>query len=140
MRLKKATWYEIPTYWPLVEHWVVAALEGRCIAYTSADLYAECLARELQLWLALEDETPQAVAITRLDVSERAKVCTVLVTSGEEMTAWLHFEADVAAWAAAQDCDAVEAWGRKGWERPLKSRGYTPVYTIYRKPLGGPND
>lgn len=135
LTLKRAEWYEIPHYWPSIRVNVEAALAGRSIIHTAEDLYAGCLKRVMTLWLALDGDEPKGVAIALVERHARATICVILVLAGEPMADWIDFEPDICAWAKGQGCDAIEAAGRKGWERRVADLGYKPAYVIYRKGL-----
>lgn len=124
----------MPHYWPFVEKWVAAALEGRSITHTPQDMYDGCLGGRMVLWLAVRDE-PVACAISCIESYARATICTVHVIGGKGIEDWLYFEAAVCRWAKQRGCIAIEGPGRKGWERKIKHFGYAPVYSVYRKML-----
>lgn len=135
MRPYLAQWYDVPHYWPQIEDWIAAALAHGSICWTPGDIRDALVWRKMRLWLALEGDAAKACAVTRLDRGPRALVCTVMLIGGDDMNGWLMFEGDIAKWAADQGADALEGPGRKGWERVVKSKGWVPVWTVYRKML-----
>lgn len=126
----------MPHYWPTVEPWIAAALAGRSVQLLPVDIYEGCLARQIQMWLAMSDVAPVAAAVSRIDRYPRAVICTMIAIGGSGVDDWLlRFEPEIAAWAEARGCDYIEGAGRRGWER--KATNYTPVYTVYRRKLRG---
>lgn len=45
------------------------------------------------------------------------------------------FEPALCAWAKSTDCKWIIGYGRPGWERPLKSRGYSVMWSVMRKEI-----
>jgi hypothetical protein len=135
LRLLKAEWFDVPHYWPKVEHWLAAAVAHNAIAWIASDVRHELMFRRMQLWLALDGDAPVACAVTRIDDGPRARICNVLLIGGVHIDEWLIFEEDMCRWARSIGAVALEGPGRRGWERKVKSRGWRPVWTIYRKLL-----
>lgn len=135
LRLVQAPWYDVPHYWPQIEEGVQKALSHGSIAWTAEEIRATLMRRASQLWLALNDDRVAAFAITELQVFPRIRVLFVMLIGGQGMDAWLHFEAKICEWGKEMGCVAVEGPGRRGWERKMKSRGWAPVWTVFRKML-----
>jgi len=132
---KRSTGDDVPHYWPKVEHWLAAAVAHNAIAWIASDVRHELMFRRMQLWLALDGDAPVACAVTRIDDGPRARICNVLLIGGVHIDEWLIFEEDMCRWARSIGAVALEGPGRRGWERKVKSRGWRPVWTIYRKLL-----
>lgn len=110
---------------------------GNAITLWPADLYDGCLNREMVLWLALEDKVPAGCMIGMIAPRKRATLAVVVVLGGADFDNWLRFEPEVCAWAAENGAQAVEFYGRKGWEKRAAPMGYKVAYTVYRKMLDG---
>ena len=118
----------------MVEGWVASALEGRSVGHNADDVYQGCVAKAMDLWLALEGKKPVACAVTEIRQFPRARVCQMFVIAGTRMAEWLwKYEPVFAEWAREKGCTHMEGAGRRGWER--MAPGYEPVYTVMRKAL-----
>lgn len=136
MRLLEPPWYDVPTYWPAIEPWIVSALaHGGSVTYTPPDILKALLCRSMKLWLAFEGETLKACCITAFIRYPRLKSVSVMIVGGKDVDDWLHFSKDVEAYAKAEGAEAVEGPGRLGWKRKAAPYGYQPAVTIYRKML-----
>lgn len=131
--LRRLGWYEVPEAWPVVEGWIAQAL-AHSIVFAPADIHDYCLHRQMDLWLVEGDE-PKACVVTRVDHGPQATILMVMIVGGRDMDDWIDLEAGLYDYAMSRGCVAIEAWGRRGWQRVLKPRGWEPMFTIYRKVL-----
>jgi hypothetical protein len=83
------------------------------------------------LWLALsgkgEDFTVEAVAATRLELTDMGRICVITACEGKHMARWLHLIRGIEHYAKAEGCRCVRIFGRKGWLRVLDGYGQTHV-------------
>lgn len=86
------------------------------------------------LWLACEGAEIFAAYVTRLEIVNGVKFCTVVACGGREFEKWSHLINDVEAFAKAEGCRSVRIYGRDGWQRKLD--GYKRVAVILEKELG----
>lgn len=87
---------------------------------SAAELDTDVLSGRALLWIVHSDSRGiEVAAVTRLDLTERSKVCTILACGGEGRSRWLHLLADIEAYAKAEGCDGVRLYGRRGWKRAL---------------------
>jgi hypothetical protein len=89
------------------------------------------------LWLALggteEDVTVDAVATTRLELTDAGQVCVITACEGKNMALWLPLIRGIEHYAKAEGCRCVRIFGRKGWLRVLKD--YRQTHVIIDKEL-----
>lgn len=135
MRLETPKWTEIGKWWPAIEKWVAMALEHGGVTLYPVDIYNGLISRQMKLWLALDGSVLKGCCVTRVMNYPRLKSLDILVCSGEAMNEWLHFFKQIEDYATALDCDAIEFYGRRGWEKPMSGYGFSPVITIFRKAL-----
>lgn len=93
--------------------------------------YQACLDGQMTLWVAVKDE-PVACAITYIS-QKLYRVCELFVIAGSDAKGWLPLESEISKYARDMNCDLIEGYGRKGWQRLVKD--YRPVYVTYRKEL-----
>jgi len=85
-----------------------------------SELDTDVLSGRALLWVAHSDgHGIEAATVTRLDLTERSKVCTILACGGKGRSRWLHLLSGIEAYAKAEGCDGVRLYGRRGWKRAL---------------------
>ena len=114
-------------------HWIDPLL-NRIEADTglsTEDLLTRIQRGEYQLW-----GVPGGVCVTSVTDLPQFRVCTVLQLAGDGLSEWFDPLMDaIEDWARQLGCKYVEEYGRKGWERIGKSRGYERAFTVMRKKL-----
>jgi len=99
---------------------------------------SDALSGHSLLWLALSGTrdavTINAVAVTRLELTDAGKVCVITACQGKGMTRWLPLISGIENYATAEGCRCVRIFGRKGWLRVLD--GYEQKHVIMDKELG----
>jgi hypothetical protein len=89
------------------------------------------------LWLAIsrscDNPAIDAVATTRLELTDPGRVCVITACEGKNMTRWLPLIDGIEAYAKAEGCLCVRIFGRKGWLRVLE--GYRQAHVIIEKDL-----
>ena len=81
------------------------------------------------LWLAYEDPTVYAAAVTALVNG----VCEIVACGGEDLEKFLPLLKDLEEFARAEKCRAMRIYGRKGWIRVLKN--YQLKAIVLERPL-----
>jgi hypothetical protein len=85
-----------------------------------------------QAWLVPDS----AVCLTTITRYPQYQVCTVLQMAGDGMSEWFDPLMDsIEEWARDLSCRYVEEYGRRGWERVGKARGYKHAFSVMRKML-----
>lgn len=82
------------------------------------ELDTDVLSGRALLWLVNGDGI-ECAAVTRLDLTERSKVCTILACGGRGRVRWLHLLNQIEQYAKAEGCTSTRLYGRKGWKRAL---------------------
>ncbi|MGD9725259.1 MAG: hypothetical protein AB7R40_23580 [Nitrospiraceae bacterium] len=82
------------------------------------ELDTDVLSGRALLWIVHGDGI-EAATVTRLDLTEHGKVCTILACGGLGRSRWLHLLGDIEAYAKTEGCDGVRLYGRRGWKRAL---------------------
>ena len=125
---------DVPTVWPLIEHLVVRALEYADGRYAASDVLMRLLARDMQLWLAVDWlGSIHGVCVTEIVNYPRSRRCQLFLAAGRDPRRWMNALATIESWAKAQGCDAIDCSGRAGWERLL--HGYKKTHVSLRKEL-----
>lgn len=85
------------------------------------------------LWLACDGAEIFAAAVTRLELTNGVKFCTIVACGGRDLERWCDLINDLEAFARAEGCRSVRIYGRPGWQRKLD--GYKPIATILEKEM-----
>ena len=127
---------QIGLIWPQV-----AARLRRAILRTGlsafVDVERDVLDGRALLWLALSRDSEEvaidAVATTRLEQTDRGKVCVIVACEGRGRHRWLPLIGGIESYARAEGCCSVRIFGRKGWRRVLDD--YQQTHVIIQKEL-----
>ena len=121
--------------WRIVEPEIRRACARSDGRYESDDVLAALLARDMQLWLAIDVAVPgkmDAVCVTQIANYPRQRRCALVFCAGHRPERWLHHLDTIGEWARAQGCVAMELQGRPGWER-LLGDGWEKTHVLLRK-------
>lgn len=129
----------VPSYalddalWGQVEAILQPALDREGGRLTPADIRSAIESREMQLWVAHNDDgSIRSACVTGIAVCA-AKVATLHYAAGELQDFGADNLAEVEAWARAQGCTALDVVGRPGWRRALP--GFEKLYEVITKRL-----
>lgn len=117
--------------WALAKPHIEAALMAVPPMETIADVERKIGSGHYQLWLA-----DKSAAVTSIQVYPQTKTLTVIHGGGDLGELLDNVEPVLCEYARAMGCDAMMGTGRKGWERPLQSRGYGFAWITMHKDLG----
>ena len=98
-----------------------------------ADVEADVLASNAWLWLAIENTTVLATAVTKVTQENGGRLCTIVACAGRDWTKFGGLIAGLEAYARAEGCSAVEICGRPGWMRRLPHYRVTKI--VMRKQI-----
>ena len=88
---------------------------------------------EMQLWVVVNETKIQATVITQIIDYPRKNVLRVLCLGGRGLKNWYHLFYQIEDFARSNDCSAIEAWARKGFEKMLPD--WKSSYQILTKEL-----
>jgi len=79
------------------------------------------LAGHALLWLVTDDGGLKihAAVVTKLQRSDRRKVCVIAACGGSDMRRWLDLIGPIEEFARAEGCSTMRIVGRQGWARVL---------------------
>jgi hypothetical protein len=117
----------IAEFWPHARQLIKTAIEKTDLS-DFRDIEYDVLSGDQLLWLAWSGSI-EAAATTHLSRG----VCTVTACAGHNRERWLPLLDMIEAYAAAEGCKCIRAYGRRGWERVLN--GYKTEYVILEKAL-----
>ncbi len=122
--------------WSRYSHYIQLALDKGQQESTIVDQLRDLLNYNSQLW-EIRDDTDdlKGIVLTRFLNYAQHKTLQVVLLSGNEFFEWIHLEEVIVKFAKDNGCVALESWGRPGWSKVLKDRGYNTVYHVLRKPI-----
>lgn len=106
--------------WPHVVDMVIEAQRRGNDVYPINHLYADLRDCTRQLWVGIENNSYEAVAITEI-VGDVGRILYCYV---DDYLKWQDFHEVTANFFRQQGCKYQEVTGRKGWERRLSPMGY----------------
>jgi hypothetical protein len=125
---------EAQDWWPKVAKWCEAALAHGGDLLNLDDVKQGVADREMQLWVIHEWRDLKAVCVTSINVWPRAKVLTAIIVGGEEMDKWVEPLVDLLVrYGRAEGCKTVDAHGRRGWTKTLRSLGWRDSIVTFSK-------
>jgi hypothetical protein len=117
-------------HWAFAKPFIEAALRAVPPMETLVDIERKIGSGHYQLWLA-----GNSAAITSVDIYPQKKVLSVVHGGGNLGELVDQLEPTLCAHAVALGCSSIMGTGRKGWERPLLSRGYEFAWITMHKDL-----
>ena len=127
---------DAPAWWPVVSEWCNQALSKGCWTLDLEDVREAVAGRAMQLWIIHDFGKLTAVCVTEIRVWPKVKVLTAIIVAGHDMPKWVAALDDVLTrYGREQGCKVLDAHGRKGWTKTLKTLGWKDIMTTYAKRL-----
>ena len=125
----------IEAWWPLVEEYLITALEHGLGEYSTGDIKKSCKSKDMQLWVKISKEVEGAF-VTKISKYPQKNILCVLLLAGKNFSRWRD-EADVLlnAFGKENKCEYVELFGRKGWGKVLKDLNYEEQTRLFAKEI-----
>ncbi len=125
----------VEAWWPLVEEYLITALEYGLGEYSIGDIKNSCISKDMQLWVKIGKGTKGAF-VTKIAKYPQKNLLVVILLGGDEFQEWRD-EADAVlnAFGKQHNCEYVELFGRKGWGKMLKDIDYKEVTRLFAKEI-----
>lgn len=123
--------------WPMVKGYLSAAVVRQKL-YSLEAVLDRVLKREVALWVVLDDEVdePIAVATTRIVEYPERRGLAIDWIGGVRMSEWLaDLHEMMERYARDMGCSHIEGAGREGWVKALAPFGYKRSMPTYHKEL-----
>lgn len=125
----------LPT-WPKVRPHLAKAVEYSGGRYETDDILVALFNNEQQLWVAFDDEGVKGAVVTQFTAYPRKSVLSVMHCAGDKAEEWREpMLKTLHKWAADHGCEAMEGYGRRGWERYMKRYGFKHLWTTVEVPI-----
>jgi len=126
----------INSCWKDVEGYLKKALEYTNGRYEIEDLYLALYKYDHHLWIAFDENEIKGAVVTHILVYPRKKFLCMAFCGGKELDTWKdEMIVMLKNFAIDMKCDGLEATGRKGWAKVLKSQGHEFLWDTFELPL-----
>jgi len=138
----QVTW--VPTehiefVWPNIREYMMGAAEFTFGRFTAEDIKNELLRRqgEQQLWIAFEDKDNfYGAVVTEVYQYPQMRALIMHFTGGKQLPKWKKPMLEILQqFAADNECDVIESYGRPGWAKVFKKDGYEQRFIFYELPV-----
>lgn len=122
--------------WPYIKEYMEGAAKYTYGRFTSADILHDLLHRELQLWVAVEDDEIYGAVVTEIISYPRLNALVMHFTGGHKLPKWKNeMLKTLQHFAKNNTCSIIESYGRPGWGKVFKHDGYVARYVYYELPV-----
>ena len=125
----------IEAWWPLVQEYLITALEHGLGEYSIGDIKESCKSKDMQLWVKMDKEV-QGAFVTKIAKYPQKNLLCVILLGGDKFQEWRD-EADALlnAFGKEHNCEYVELFGRKGWKKMLADIDYNEITRLFAKEI-----
>jgi len=122
----------VEAIWPHAERLIAAALDRSESDFTTAHIKARIDAGQSLLWIVWDSALVGAGTSSIEKLENGRKVCVVGTFAGD---GWKDALPQIEQYARQEGCSAVRIYGRHGWVRQLRDRGYTQPWVVMEKKI-----
>lgn len=133
-RLVVANTDHIDSFWPRILPWAEDFCQHSQGSYDPPYILANLQKGAMQCWLVMKGEEIRAVILTEIRKTI-IKECVIVVTTGEDMSLWIHLLKTLENYAILMGCQKIIGIARPGWEKVLKPFGYKKTHVELEKML-----
>jgi hypothetical protein len=119
--LSLASPQEVPSLWPVVSPMLREAIGMTSGRLDEATVFKALATGEFHLWLVVQDGLIGAFVTQICTWPTGLRVAHFVLAGGREHRAWIPLMAKVEEWARANNCQILDASGRKGWQRSMET-------------------
>lgn len=125
----------IDIFWPQAGPLVQKALAYADGKFSLGGVYEALIGARMNLWLLLDPDVRVAV-VTEIQDFPHKRVCTVAFAGADDQGHdWPIMMKTIEEFAKWANCDSIEIWGRKGWEKVLSGSDFRFLHTVLSKNL-----
>lgn len=122
--------------WTDVEPMLQKAIDASGGRYTTVSLLDALFKGELGLWVVMDEGNIIAALTTRICEYPKHRALALDWIGGARMKEWLPMAHDVfSRYAEDHGCTELQGYGRKAWDRWLRTYGWKPDYIAYKMEL-----
>jgi len=121
--------------WPDIESYMIGAARYTHGRFKVEDIKHGLVKNNQQLWIAFNYNIKGAV-ITEIIQYPQMQALIMHFTGGKELPSWKNeMLATLQSYARDKNCDIIESYGRRGWERIFKNDGFKSKFMFYELPV-----
>jgi len=124
---------QVSSVWAYVLPHIEAAVKHSEGELQPEDVFPNLCMGDMQLWVVVNDTKLQATVITQIIDYPRKTILRVLCLGGRGLKEWYHLFYQIEDFAKSNNCSAIEAWARKGFEKMLPD--WKSSYQVLTKEL-----
>lgn len=125
---------DIMRVWGAAAPFIRLALDEGEGESTERDVFTAIVRGAMHLWLAKDGNEIKGALVTEFSAYDRKRALILRYAGGQDLDDYLPFLPEIEEWGRKNDCQLCEVFGREGWRRKLKDRGYAPR-VLMRKTL-----
>lgn len=127
---------DVDMIWPQVKAYLQQAIDRNQGEFTLDDVHLGLITGFMTLWIAYDKKGKiLAAAVCEMRDFAKRKICYLLLMAGDGFDDWSWAINSIEDWALQNGADAVAAYTRRGFVKPMKDYGYREVYTVIQKEL-----
>jgi len=126
----------LPSIWQELEPFLQQCADASNEIEEASEYYHQLVTGFTGLFLVTDEEEILGVILIQRQEYPHVSICQIIALAGKEMGKWLTYANDaVYNWAAVNDCQLVQAYGRPGWKKFYREQGWNMSKVIYSKPV-----
>ena len=134
-RIEIATNNVLTHRWNAIEPLLKRALQYSDGKYSLPGIQSLLLNHHAVCWLALENTEIKGVLLTKINEFECSKRASLFMLAGDDLDKLMKLYPTIKNWALRMGCDALELFGRPGWEKKLKKYDFEKTHIVLRATL-----
>jgi len=133
--MRALTREELALKWSEIQPYIDRAIEHGIEEQNSFDMFIKAMQGQYECWESVDDfGKTNAYGFARVNKFPKHSQLQIVAAAGEGFDEWGEETFDYAEdYARRIGCKYVTIWGRPGWLRKLRGRGYEKVYDVLAK-------
>lgn len=126
----------IESVWPQIEGYLKGAADYTYGRFSIEDIKHGVLTSPQQLWIAFDDRKIYGAVVTEITQYPKLKTLMMHFTGGIELPKWKNeMLKTLQKFAKDFECNVIESYGRRGWEKVFKDDGFKSRFMFYELPV-----
>lgn len=121
--------------WALIEPYLIEAIKFSDGKYSLPGIEKMLLEKHAILFFVTKENEVHGVLVLKINEYEKSKRACLFLLAGKELHDWICFLETIKKWVKDAGCDALELFGRIGWEKKLNKFGFEKTHVVMRLAL-----
>jgi hypothetical protein len=118
--------------WELIAPYLADAVNYSDGKYSLEGVKKMIRDRQAFLFFVSNKTGVMGVLVLRINEYECSRRACLFLLGGKSLDEWMEFFEQIKKWVMQADCDAIELFGRPGWERKLEKFGFEKTHVLLR--------